>query len=157
MVCIFRYTEICMRSIIDVWKYIILLKRICCCLFFLWSYTPFQLIFSLPVLPFSWCECSAPYRSLQGTLCRYAKYPEQLCCAVFCIPVPLHTSTARRTIIASKKAIELGERMIKKKSRIGRKKNLKKAPESGVRIIRPRQYVKLQFLDVWEIQYPTFN
>jgi len=30
--------------------------------------------------------------------------------------VPLHTSTVRRTNIASKKAKELGERMIKKKS-----------------------------------------
>lgn len=83
-------------------------------------------------------------RSLQGTLCRKRKYPEQLRCAVFSIPVPFHTSTGRHTIAASKKAKELGARMIKKKS-YREKKDLKKAPESGVRIIQPRLMLNFNF------------
>ena len=75
----------------------------------------FFVVYLSPIFPFSRCECRAPCRSLQGTLCRYEKYPEQHSCAVFFITVPLHTSTVSRTIIASKKAKELGERMIKKK------------------------------------------
>ena len=50
----------------------------------------------------------------------------------------LHTSTCCCTLLASKKAKELGERMIKKKSYREKKDLLKKAPESGVRII-PKQ------------------
>lgn len=77
-------------------------------------------------------------------------YPEQLRCAVFSIPVPFHTSTGRHTIAASKKAKELGARMIKKKS-YREKKDLKKAPESGVRIIQPRLMLNFNFFfDVWK-------